>query len=102
MSSPRVVLTGASRGLGLAVLKLLLERHNAKVATLSRSHTPELKSLVEQYGEQRLLCVQGDISKPDDNEKVVKSAVETFGGLDSLILNAGSVDPFGTYDSRGA
>lgn len=97
MSSPRVILTGASRGLGLAVLKLLLERYNARVATLSRSYPAELRAVVDRYGADRVICVQGDISKPEDNQKVVKSAVDAWGGLDSLILNASSVDPFGRF-----
>lgn len=94
-SAPRVILTGASRGLGLATLKLLLERYNARVATLSRSYPDALKEVVAKYGEDRVLVVQGDISKPEDNAKVVKSAVDTFGGLDSVILNAGSLEPIG-------
>lgn len=96
-SAPRVILTGASRGLGLATLKLLLERHNARVATLSRSYSDALREVVAQYGEDRVVVVQGDISKPEDNAKVVKSAIDAFGGLDSVILNAGSLDPIGQY-----
>lgn len=94
-TTPRVVLTGASRGLGLATLKLLLERYSARVATLSRSYPEALKEVVAKYGQDRVLVVQGDISKPEDNAKVVKSAVDTFGGIDSVILNAGSLEPIG-------
>jgi NAD(P)-dependent dehydrogenase (short-subunit alcohol dehydrogenase family) len=96
-TAPRVILTGASRGLGLATLKLLLERHNARVATLSRSYPDALKDVVNKYGEDRVLVVQGDISKPEDNAKVVKSAVDSFGGIDSVILNAGSLEPIGQF-----
>lgn len=102
MSSPRVVLTGASRGLGLAILKLLLENHNARVATLSRSYPDALRTVVDKYGKDRVVAVQGDIGKPEDNSKVVKSAVDAFGGIDSVVLNAGSLDPVGEYpNSRG-
>lgn len=97
MSSPRVILTGASRGLGLAILQILLEKYNARVATLSRSLPDDLKAVAENYGKDRVVVVQGDISKPEDNNKVVKSAVEAFGGIDSLILNAGSLDPVGKH-----
>lgn len=98
-TSPRIILTGASRGLGLAILKILLEKYNAKVATLSRSYPDALKAVVEQYGKDRVLVQQGDISKPEDNSAIVKSAVEAFGGIDSMILNAGSLDPVGKLTS---
>ncbi|OXB35803.1 cytoplasmic protein [Cryptococcus neoformans] len=91
--SPVIILTGASRGLGLAVLRILLAKHNARVATLSRSLTPELQGAVDEYGADRVLPVQGDVSKPEDNARVVKEAVDKWGQLDGLVLNAGSIDP---------
>ncbi|WVQ79787.1 hypothetical protein IAT38_001887 [Cryptococcus sp. DSM 104549] len=94
-SSPVIILTGASRGLGLAVLRILLAKHNARVATLSRTLTPELRAAVDEFGEARVLPVQGDVSKPEDNERVVKEAVAKWGELDGLVLNAGSIDPVG-------
>lgn len=95
--SPVIILTGASRGLGLAVLRILLTKHNARVATLSRSLTPELQGAVDEYGADRVLPVQGDVSKPEDNAQVVKEAVDKWGQLDGLVLNAGSIDPVGMY-----
>lgn len=97
--SPVIILTGASRGLGLAVLRILLSKHNARVATLSRSLTPELQGAVDEYGADRVLPVQGDVSKPEDNAGVVKEAVDKWGQLDGLVLNAGSIDPVGMYGS---
>jgi NAD(P)-dependent dehydrogenase (short-subunit alcohol dehydrogenase family) len=54
MVSPRIVLTGGSKGMGLAVLRILLERYNARVTTLSRSYPVELKTVVEKYGPERV------------------------------------------------
>jgi NAD(P)-dependent dehydrogenase (short-subunit alcohol dehydrogenase family) len=99
MGSPRIILTGGSKGLGLAILRILLERYNARVATLSRSYPDELKSVVEKYGPERVIIVQGDVAKSEDNVKVVNTAVEAFGGLDSLILNAATLDPVGEQPS---
>ena len=95
MASPRIILTGGSKGLGLAILRILLEKHNARVATLSRSYPDELRSVVEKYGPERVIVVQGDVGKSEDNVKVVDAAVDAFGGLDSLILNAATLDPVG-------
>ncbi|WVR09472.1 hypothetical protein IAU60_006539 [Kwoniella sp. DSM 27419] len=91
--SPVIILTGASRGLGLAVLQLLLTKHNARVATLSRSLTAELEAVVKEFGEDRVLPVQGDVSKPEDNTRVVEAATAKWGGLDGLVMNAGTIDP---------
>lgn len=95
LSSPSIILTGASKGLGLAILKILLERHNARVTTLSRSCPEDLKRIVEKYGADRIVVVQGDIGIPQDNARVVKAAIDAFGQLDGLILNAASLEPFG-------
>jgi len=95
MASPRVILTGGSKGLGLSVLRILLERYNARVTTLSRSYPDELRAVVDKYGQERVIVVQGNVGKSEDNVKVVNKAVEAFGGLDSLILNAATLDPVG-------
>ncbi len=90
-ASPIIILTGASRGLGLSILQILL-RNNARVTTLSRSYPEDLKSLEKEYKNQ-LLVVQGDVGTIQDNAKAVASTVEKWGGIDSLIVNAGSIEP---------
>jgi NAD(P)-dependent dehydrogenase (short-subunit alcohol dehydrogenase family) len=97
---PVIILTGASRGLGLAVLRLLLSTHGARVATLSRSYPAELKAVADEYGEDRVLVVQGDVGKPEDNEVVVSRTMERWGRLDGLVMNAGSLDPVGKSLTR--
>jgi len=90
--SPIIILTGASRGLGLSVLNLLLKDRNARVTTLSRSLTPELEACSKEYS-GRVLVLQGDIGKSEDNVEAVKRTVEKWGGLDGLVLNAGAIEP---------
>ncbi|KAJ9475278.1 putative oxidoreductase [Pseudozyma hubeiensis] len=98
-NSPVVLLTGASRGLGLAILKLLLRGSPstssatfpaARVVTVSRTITPELADLQTAHPDS-LLCVQGDVTSSSKNSSAVSAAVREFGGLDSVILNAGVV-----------
>ncbi|OCF32718.1 cytoplasmic protein [Kwoniella heveanensis CBS 569] len=91
--SPVLILTGASRGLGLAVLRILLTKHNARVATLSRTITPELKGLADEVGQDRILPVRGDVSKPEDNVRAVEETANKWGQVDGLVLNAGTIDP---------
>lgn len=96
---PVVIVTGASRGLGLAIARTLLATHNANIATLQRTLTPELKALAEQYPD-RVLTVSGDVSKPEDNARVVDETVNKWGRLNGLILNAGTLDPMGASTSQ--
>ncbi|WRT68569.1 uncharacterized protein IL334_005547 [Kwoniella shivajii] len=92
-SSPVIILTGASRGLGLAVLRILLTKYNARVTTVSRTLSPELTNTVKEFGEDRVLPVQGDVGKSDDNVGVVNKTIEKWGQIDGLILNAGTIEP---------
>jgi NAD(P)-dependent dehydrogenase (short-subunit alcohol dehydrogenase family) len=94
MPSPVVIVTGASRGLGLAITRALLATHGANVATLQRTLTPELQALADQFP-GRVLTVSGDVSKPEDNARVVEQTVAKWGALTGLILNAGTLDPMG-------
>ena len=93
--SPVIILTGASRGLGLAIVRILLSRHHARVTTLSRTITPELRAVVDEYGTSRLQVVQGDVGDIATNERVVKDTIERWGRLDGLVINAGSLEPLG-------
>jgi len=89
--SPVIILTGASRGLGLSILQLLLNA-NARVVTLSRSKPDGLVKLQEEYKDQ-LEVVQGDVALIEDNAKVVKAAVDRWGGVDGVVINAGTIEP---------
>ncbi|EJU06080.1 NADP-binding protein [Dacryopinax primogenitus] len=62
-SRPVVLVTGASRGLGLAVTKILLQEFHARVVTIFRTVTPELQALKDHYGGD-IQLVQGDIAAP--------------------------------------
>lgn len=94
MTSPVLILTGASRGLGLAIAHRLLSAHGARLVTLQRTITPDLTQLAASYPE-RVVNVSGDVSKPQDNVKAVRAAIDSFGQLNGLVLNAGSLEPMG-------
>ncbi|KAG1871621.1 hypothetical protein F4604DRAFT_1769108 [Suillus subluteus] len=98
MLIPVVIITGASRGIGLAVTRSLLKEHNAHVVTISRTRTPELSQLIQEH-EQSLLTLECDIA----NELALKIAItrgkDHFGQIDGLILNAATLDPMGRIDN---
>jgi NADP-dependent 3-hydroxy acid dehydrogenase YdfG len=93
--APVIILTGASRGLGLAVLRILLEKYNARVTTLSRSMTDELDALSHEFGSDRVMTIQGDVANPHNNSQAVHRTMQKWGALHGLILNAGSIEPIG-------
>jgi NAD(P)-dependent dehydrogenase (short-subunit alcohol dehydrogenase family) len=77
------VVTGGSKGVGLAVTRTLLEE-GARIVAASRSRTPGLDAL-----EGSLLHVPVDLMDPGAPAEVIACAVEEFGGVDILVNNAG-------------
>jgi NAD(P)-dependent dehydrogenase (short-subunit alcohol dehydrogenase family) len=76
------VVTGASKGIGLAIAGTLLDE-GAHVVVASRT-APDLDGA---------LHVAVDLMDPDAPAEVIARAVETYGGLDVLVNNAGGPPP---------
>jgi NAD(P)-dependent dehydrogenase (short-subunit alcohol dehydrogenase family) len=75
-----VVITGASQGIGASLVQAYLDRDYRVVAN-SRS--------IEPSASDKVLSVAGDIADPTIAASVIKSAVDKFGRVDTLINNAG-------------
>ena len=91
-----VIVTGASQGIGAAVVHSLLERGYNVVAT-SRS--------VSKAGfapSANLVVVDGDIGQAATAEKVAQTAISKFGSIDHVVNNAGifSAKPFTDYTAE--
>jgi NAD(P)-dependent dehydrogenase (short-subunit alcohol dehydrogenase family) len=86
--------TGASRGIGLAVARRLLEE-GARVVITARK--PDgLAAAVEQLGgSPDVRTVAGAADNPEHQEEAVATAVREFGGLDVLVNNTGINPVFG-------
>lgn len=82
MSTSRkvVVVTGASRGIGAAIVQAFRELDYAVVAT-SRSTKPS--------DDANVLTVAGDIGDPATARRVISEGVARFGRIDTLVNNAG-------------
>ena len=86
-----IIVSGASRGLGLALVTDLLASGHA-VAACSQSHSDELAAL--QAGEQRdrFAWFEADVGRSDDIERFVAEAIGAFPGVPlwGLVNNAGT------------
>jgi NAD(P)-dependent dehydrogenase (short-subunit alcohol dehydrogenase family) len=74
------IITGASQGIGAALVKAYRDRDYRVVAT-SRS--------IQQGGDPDILAVAGEIGDPATADRVVKEALARFGRIDTLVNNAG-------------
>lgn len=82
----RVLVTGASSGLGAHISAWLAAR-GARVAAAARRAEP-LEALAAEAG-GRVAPVVMDVSDPESVRKGVGKAVDALGGLDGLVNNAG-------------
>jgi len=81
-----IVVTGASKGLGLAICIRLLNE-NYKVIGISRSQTKEFESLQKEFPET-LFRVEYDFANTDDIQNLVRTITKTHGNIYGLINNA--------------
>jgi short-subunit dehydrogenase len=89
MKGHRIILTGASEGIGRA-LALELAGRGARLALAARDRQ-RLESLAQECralgGDARALPT--DVTSPQDCEWLVDETVTAFGGIDALVHNAG-------------
>jgi len=85
-----VVITGASQGIGAALVKAYRDRNYRVVAT-ARSIKPS--------NDDGVLSIPGDIADPGTAERVIAEAMARFGRIDTLVNNAGIfiAKPFTQY-----
>ena len=83
-----MLITGASQGIGRALAQAAARR-GARLVLVARSqHLEELAQQLRQHGVE-VEAVRGDITRPEDRQRMIDAAVSRFGGLDILVNNAG-------------
>jgi NAD(P)-dependent dehydrogenase (short-subunit alcohol dehydrogenase family) len=92
------LVTGASRGIGLAIARLFVEA-GARCLVTGRTRTPEIGALVEA-NPQTVAWVAADVNDPVTPDTLVKATLDRFGRLDILVNNAGVAadGPFHEFD----
>ncbi|HLM33186.1 MAG TPA: SDR family oxidoreductase [Gaiellaceae bacterium] len=86
------LVTGASRGIGAAVARVLAAQ-GVRLALASRSG--------DDLGLGGTVARRCDVRRPDDLEALAAEAVERFGGIDILVANAG-VGAYGPFQDLAA
>lgn len=94
LADKTAIVTGASSGIGRAIA--LLFAANGAAVVLSARREDELRRAADEIAAAggRAAFVAGDVTDPAHHERLVETAVTTFGGLDIAVNNAGVVGPF--------
>ncbi|MFL1453958.1 SDR family NAD(P)-dependent oxidoreductase [Marinobacter sp. GN3S48] len=87
-NQPVAIVTGGGSGIGAAIASMLTRQGWSVVICGRRSST--LKRIAETTGAH---AVVADITNPDGVSHLVDYALEQFGKLDGLVLNAGVIRP---------
>ena len=85
-----VLITGSSRGIGRAIALMLAEGGAEVVVNYNKSEA-EARLVAQDIKDQGGKCVvaQGDVSVVEDAERLVQTAIDSFGKIDILVNNAG-------------
>jgi NAD(P)-dependent dehydrogenase (short-subunit alcohol dehydrogenase family) len=89
LGSKVAIVTGGSRGIGLAIAAALLdEGASVAISGLSQSHLDAAREVLAHHTE-RLETVRADVRQRGDVERLIDTALSRFGGVDILVNNAG-------------
>ncbi len=86
LEGKRTLITGAARGLGLAIAEKFVER-GARVALADLNGDGVTAASAGIDGET--IAIQADVTKAADVQRAIAETVAAFGGLDVMINNAG-------------
>jgi len=91
MKQRTIIITGSSRGIGLATaIEFLKNGDHVTVFCRHDDHMQEAVKILKQHGDDdQILITTGDVSKGDDVKRIIKETLDRFGKIDVLINNAG-------------
>ncbi|GFE49196.1 short-chain dehydrogenase [Roseobacter cerasinus] len=90
MTGKTVLITGASRGIGAETARVFAKA-GANVALVARGQS-QIADLAGEIGQQAI-AIPCNVASNREVSAAVETTVDTFGGLDVLINNAGVIEP---------
>lgn len=96
MQGKTVLITGASRGIGESAAHIFAEA-GANVVLVARG-AADIERIAGEIGD-KAIAVPCDVADYASVAAAVEKAVQTFGGLDVLINNAGVIEPISHLDA---
>ena len=97
LRNKKVIVTGGSDGIGLAIAKKFISI-GAEVVITGR-HLDKLEKAREEIDSGRLHILQWDISEIASNSKKLNEAIQILGGLDIIINNAAFLARYSTDEA---
>lgn len=92
MENKVVLITGGAGGIGKETAKLFLE-NGANVALVDISQEALEQTKADLNAPDRVLVIQGDVTKEEDVESYVQQTVDKFGSIDVFFNNAAIAGP---------
>jgi NAD(P)-dependent dehydrogenase (short-subunit alcohol dehydrogenase family) len=88
------VITGAGRGVGRGIARgLVREGASVVIAEISAEHGERTAAEIRRDIADRAVFVRTDVSRKEDIQRAIRTAVDRFGGLDTLVNNAIALSP---------
>lgn len=90
LSGKTAVITGSARGIGRAIAEKLAEAGANIIISDIMAEVGEVtaKEIADKYS-VKTAFVEANVTKEEDNEKLVATAIEQFGSIDIMVNNAG-------------
>ena len=101
MKDKVIVITGASSGIGRAIVERMAE-HGAKVVVSSRKAEPcqEVADAINaKYGKGRAVAIPANISSKEQLAHLAEETTRVFGQIDVLVCNAASNPHYGPLNT---
>lgn len=85
LAGRRIIVTGASSGVGYALTRRLAQVEGANVIAVARRRVFRIEALVQQVGEERLTPMTVDMAAPGDADALIRQALERWGEIDGFV-----------------
>tara|TARA_B100000586_G_C20106015_1_gene427311 strand:- start:675 stop:1424 length:750 start_codon:yes stop_codon:yes gene_type:complete len=90
LSNKTAIVTGSTRGIGLAIATLLAKANaNVVISGRSQEKCDEISKTLLPVGSGKIIGISADVSCSDSAKQLISSAIEHFESIEILVNNAG-------------